>query len=463
MDSVKNVFAIPELRKRVLFTFGLLAVYRLGSKIPTPGINTTALADLADRAQGTMFGLYDMFSGNNLSQMTIFALGIMPYISASIILQLLTVVWPYLERLSKEGDLGRKKITQYTRYGTIGLSIVQALGIAFFLESNTNMTGGLPLVYNPGWGFRLMTIMTLTTGSVFVMWLGEQITERGIGNGMSLLIYAGIVVGLPTAIGATIAQLQTGEITLFRLILLLLVMILVVAAIVFVERGHRKVTVQYARRMVGRRMYGGASTHIPLKVNTGGVMPVIFASSILAFPATIASMPFLANNAVARGIVTQLGQGYPLYLLLYVSMIIFFAYFYTAIIFNPDDVAENMRKYGGFVPGIRPGKRTAEYIDSILARITLAGAIYLAAVALLPEFLLTGWKVEGIPFIGSQLDAALPGWITNGLGVQFYFGGTSLLIIVGVAMDTVQQVESQLIMRHYDGFMKKTRIRGRRG
>jgi preprotein translocase subunit SecY len=395
--------------------------------------------------------------------MTIFALGIMPYISASIILQLLTVVWPYLERLSKEGDLGRRKITQYTRYGTIGLSIVQALGIAFFLEANTNMTGGLPLVFNPGWGFRLMTILTLSTGSVFVMWLGEQITERGIGNGMSLLIYAGIVVGLPKAVAATIVQLQTGEIELFRLILLVAVMVLVVAAIVFVERGHRKVTVQYARRMVGRRMYGGASTHIPLKVNTGGVMPVIFASSILAFPATIASMPFLANNAVARGIVTQLGQGYPLYLLLYVGMIIFFAYFYTAIIFNPDDVAENMRKYGGFVPGIRPGKRTAEYIDSILARITLAGAIYLAAVALLPEFLLTGFKVEPIPFIGERLDAILPGWITNGMNVKFYFGGTSLLIIVGVAMDTVQQVESQLIMRHYDGFMKKTRIRGRRG
>ncbi|MCR4373668.1 MAG: preprotein translocase subunit SecY [Acidobacteria bacterium] len=461
MDSVKNIFAIPELRKRVFFTFGLLAVYRLGSKIPTPGVNTAALAELASRAQGTMFGLYDMFSGQNLSQMTIFALGIMPYISASIILQLLTVVWPYLERLSKEGDLGRKKITQYTRYSTIGLSIIQALAIAFFLEGNTNMTGGLPLVFNPGWGFRLMTVLTLTTGSVFVMWLGEQITERGVGNGMSLLIFAGIVVGLPSAVAATLTQLETGEITLFRLILLVAMMIAVVAAIVFVERGHRKVTVQYARRMVGRRMYGGASTHIPLKVNTGGVMPVIFASSILAFPATIA--PMFPQNGIAQGIVTQLSMGYPLYNLLYVTMIIFFAYFYTAIIFNPDDVAENMRKYGGFVPGIRPGKRTAEYIDGILARITLAGAIYLAMVALLPEFLLTGFKVEPIPFIGERLDAIVPGWITDGMNVQFYFGGTSLLIIVGVAMDTVQQVESQLIMRHYDGFMKKTRIRGRRG
>ncbi len=461
MDSVKNIFAVPELRKRVLFTFGILAVYRLGSKIPTPGINTAALAELAERAAGTMFGLYDMFSGNNLSQMTIFALGIMPYISASIILQLLTVVWPYLERLSKEGDLGRKKITQYTRYGTILLSIIQALGIAFFLESNTDISGGLPLVYNPGWGFRLMTVMTLTTGSIFVMWLGEQITERGIGNGMSLLIFAGIVVGLPTAITATLLQLQTGEMGLFTLIALTIVMVGVVAFIVFVERAHRKVTVQYARRMVGRRMMGGASTHIPLKVNTGGVMPVIFASSILAFPATVA--PMFQENGMAQGIVQQLSMGYPLYNLLYVTMIIFFAYFYTAIIFNPDDVAENMRKYGGFVPGIRPGKRTAEYIDGILARITLAGAIYLALVALLPEFLLTGFKVEPIPFIGEQLDAIMPSWITNGMNVQFYFGGTSLLIIVGVAMDTVQQVESQLIMRHYDGFMKKTRIRGRRG
>jgi preprotein translocase subunit SecY len=461
MDSVKNIFAIPELRKRVLFTFGLLAVYRLGSKIPTPGVNTAALAELASRAQGTMFGLYDMFSGQNLSQMTIFALGIMPYISASIILQLLTVVWPYLERLSKEGDLGRKKITQYTRYSTIALSIIQALAIAFFLEGNTNMTGGLPLVFNPGWGFRLMTILTLTTGSVFVMWLGEQITERGIGNGMSLLIYAGIVVGLPRAVGATLVQLQTGEMGPFRLIALVALMVGVIAAIVYVERAHRKVTVQYARRMVGRRMYGGASTHIPLKVNTGGVMPVIFASSILAFPATIA--PMFPQNGIAQSIVTQLSMGYPLYNLLYVTMIIFFAYFYTAIIFNPDDVAENMRKYGGFVPGIRPGKRTAEYIDGILARITIVGALYLAAVALLPEFLLTGFKVEPIPFIGEQLDAILPGWLTNGMNVQFYFGGTSLLIIVGVAMDTVQQIESQLIMRHYDGFMKKSRIRGRRG
>jgi preprotein translocase subunit SecY len=461
MDSLKNIFAIPELRKRVLFTFGILAAYRVGGHITTPGINTEALKDLTTQAASSnLFGLYDMFSGYNLSQMTVFALGVMPYISASIILQLLTVVWPYLERLSKEGELGRRKITQYTRYGTILLSIVQALGIAFFLES-TSQQGGFQIVDSPGWGFRLMTVLTLTTGSVLVMWLGEQITERGIGNGMSLLIYAGIVVGLPRAAFSTVQQLQRGELGPLTLVLLLALMVAVVAAVVFVERGHRRVAVQYARRMVGRRMYGGASTHIPLKVNTGGVMPVIFASSILAFPQTLRPM-FPANGFVDRAI-TQLGMGYPLYNLLYVGMIIFFAYFYTAIIFNPDDVAENMRKYGGFVPGIRPGKRTAEHIDQILARITLAGAVYLAAIALLPEILMTGFKVEPIPFIGEQLDAIVPRFITQGMGLTFYFGGTSLLIIVGVAMDTVQQVESQLIMRHYDGFMKKTRIRGRRG
>jgi preprotein translocase subunit SecY len=393
--------------------------------------------------------------------MTVFALGVMPYISASIILQLLTVVWPYLERLSKEGELGRRKITQYTRYGTIGLSLVQSAGIAVFLQNVAGSTGGLSLVQHPGVGFIVLTMLTLTTGSVLVMWLGEQITERGIGNGMSLLIYAGIVVGIPRGIVATMNQLSTNEMGLLRLLALILLMIAVVGAVVFVERGYRRVTVQYARRMVGRRMYGGASTHIPLKVNTGGVMPVIFASSLLAFPQTLKPM-FAANSFMDRAL-TQLSIGYPLYNLIYVTLIIFFAYFYTAIIFNPDDVAENMRKYGGFVPGIRPGKRTAEHIDGILARVTLAGAVYLAVIALLPEFMLTGFKVDSIPVIGEPLDAILPKWITNGMKVQFYFGGTSLLIIVGVAMDTVQQVESQLIMRHYDGFMKKTRIRGRRG
>ncbi len=461
MDSLRNIFAVPELRARVLFALALLGVFRIGHHIPTPGVNTEALALLAEQAQGTMFGLYDMFSGGNLSRVTIFALGVMPYISASIILQLLTVVWPYLERLSKEGELGRRKITQYTRYGTILLSVIQAASIAIFLERQTNIAGGLPLVYDPGWAFRFMTVLTLTTGSVFVMWLGEQITERGIGNGMSLIIYAGIVVGLPRAVMTTLDQLQTGEIGLIRLTLLVLLMVGVVAAIVYVERAHRRVTVQYAKRVVGRRQYGGSSTHIPLKVNTGGVMPVIFASSLLAFPATIAAV--FPPESWVQGVAQQLSWGMPLYNLLYVVMIVFFAYFYTAIVFNPDDVAENMRKYGGFVPGIRPGKRTAEYIDTILSRITLVGALYLAMVAILPEFLITGFKVAPIPFIGESLDAAMPSWVTNGLGVTFYFGGTSLLIIVGVAMDTVQQVESQLIMRHYDGFMKKARIRGRRG
>jgi preprotein translocase subunit SecY len=460
-DSLKNIFAVADLRKRVFFTLGLLAVYRVGGHITTPGVNHDALALLADQAKNTMFGLYDMFSGKNLSQMTIFALGIMPYISASIILQLLTVVWPFLERLSKEGELGRRKITQYTRYGTIILSVVQSLGIAIYLEHQTNIAGGLPLVYHTGWAFRLMTVLTLTTGTTFIMWLGEQITERGIGNGMSLIIYAGIVVNFPHAVLTTVEQLRTGQMGLFRLLLLIVLMVLVVAAIVFVERGHRRVTVQYAKRVVGRRMYGGSSTHIPLKVNTGGVIPVIFASSILGFPLTMQGMT--AEGTFLRRAIDQIAYGMPLYNLLYLTGIIFFCYFYTAIIFNPDDVAENMRKYGGFIPGIRPGKRTAEYIDTILTRITLVGAVYLALVALLPEFLISGFKVAPIPFIGERLDALMPQFITQGMNVQFYFGGTSLLIIVGVAMDTVQQVESQLIMRHYDGFMKKTRIRGRRG
>src|SRR6266446_12271 len=459
MESLKNVFAVSELRNRILFTLALLGVFRVGHHITTPGVNIAALAELARQMENTMFGMYDMFSGGNLSRVTIFALGIMPYISASIILQLLTVVWPYLEKLSKEGELGRRKITQYTRYGTILLSVVQALGIAIFLERQTKIAGGLPLVYNPGLAFRLMTVLTLTTGTTFIMWLGEQITERGIGNGMSLIIYSGIVVNLPRAVFQTFDQMRTGQLGLIRVLFLLVFMALVVAAIVFVERAHRRVTVQYAKRVVGRRMYGGSSTHIPLKVNTGGVIPVIFASSILAFPATIAGM---MKTSWGDSIAAQLAIGMPLYNLLYITGIIFFAYFYTAIIFNPDDVAENMRKYGGFIPGIRPGKRTAEYIDTILARITLAGAIYLALIAILPNFLISGFRVAPIPFIGEWLDAALPKFITEGLNVQFFFGGTSLLIMVGVAMDTVQQVESQLIMRHYDGFMKKTRIRGRR-
>ena len=461
IDKLKSIFAVSELRNRILFTLSILAVYRIGSVIPTPGINTEALAILADQTAGTMFGLYNMFSGGNLSRVTIFALGIMPYISASIIIQLLTVVWPYLERLKNEGELGRRKITQYTRYGTLLLCIVQALAIALFLERQTNIAGGLPLVYEGGLSFRLLTVLTLTTGTIFIMWLGEQITERGIGNGMSLIIFAGIVVGLPQAVITTVDQLRTGQIGLFRLIALLALMLLVIAAVVFIERGHRRVVVQYAKRVVGRRMTGGSSTHIPLKVNTGGVIPVIFASSILALPATVAGV--LPSGGWGQAVTDQMAYGMPLYYLLYISGIIFFAYFYTAIIFNPDDVAENMRKYGGFIPGIRPGKRTAEHIDTILTRITLAGSIYLALVAVLPDLLIVGLNVAPIPFIGDQLDALLPQFITQGMNVTFYFGGTSLLIIVGVSMDTVNQVESQLIMRHYDGFMKKTRIRGRRG
>ena len=461
LETLKNLFAVADLRNRVLFTLGMLAVYRVGNHIPTPGVNSEALRIMAEQAQNTLFGMYDMFTGGSLSRITIFALGVMPYISSSIILQLLTVVWPYLERLSKEGELGRRKITQYTRYLTLLLAAVQSLGIAIYLERQTQIAGGLPLVYDPGWSFRLGAMLTLTTGTMFIMWLGEQITERGIGNGMSLIIFAGIVVNFPRAVIATFSQLQTGQIGLLTLAILAVLMVGVIAAIIYVERGQRRITVQYAKRVVGRRQYGGSSTHIPLKVNTGGVIPVIFASSILTFPQTLVGM-FRPGGWVDSA-VRQIAYGMPLYNLLYVVGIIFFAYFYTAIIFNPDDVSENMRKYGGFIPGIRPGKRTAEYIDTILARITLVGAIYLALVAILPEFLLTGFKVAPIPFIGPTLDAALPRFVTQGLNVQFFFGGTSLLIVVGVAMDTVNQVESQLIMRHYDGFMKKTRIRGRRG
>src|SRR5215510_1583579 len=462
MDNpLKNLFAVGDLRNRVLFTLGLLVVYRIGNHIPTPGVNQEALRLFAEQAASSMFGLYNMFTGGSLARVTVFALGVMPYISSSIIIQLLTVVWPYLERISKEGELGRRKITQYTRYLTVVLAIVQAFGYALWLERSTEAPGGLPLVFDPGWGFRLMCVLTLTTGTMFVMWLGEQITERGIGNGMSLLIFAGIVVRLPNAMMSTFDQLSTGQIGPIRILFLLLMAVIVIGAIVFVERGHRRIVVQYAKRVVGRRQYGGASTHIPLKVNTGGVIPVIFASSILSF-FSMASPLFEPGTFIRRAL-DQVAYGMPLYNLLYVVGIVFFAYFYTSIIFNPDDVAENMRKYGGFIPGIRPGKRTAEHIDTILARITLVGALYLAVVALLPELLISGFKVAPIPLIGERLDAVLPAWFTQGLGVTFYFGGTSLLIVVGVAMDTVQQVESQLIMRHYDGFMKKTRIRGRRG
>jgi len=462
-DSLKNIFTVTDLRNRVLFTLGMLAVYRVGHNITVPGVNMAALAELARQMASTMFGLYDMFSGGNLSRVTIFALGIMPYISASIILQLLTVVWPYLERLSKEGELGRRKITQYTRYGTIVLSVVQALGIAIFLERQTKIAGGLPLVLHPGLAFRLMTVLTLTTGTCFIMWLGEQITERGIGNGMSLIIYSGIVVGLPRAVLQTIEQMRSGQIGLIRILILLVFMALVVAAIIFVERAHRRVTVQYAKRVVGRRMYGGSSTHIPLKVNTGGVIPVIFASSVLAFPLTFMQWLGVQDKPWLASLYHQLDYTMPLHNLLYFLAILFFCYFYISIIFNPMDVADNMKKYGGFIPGIRPGRRTAEFLDQILTRLTFVGAIYLGLIALLPQVLISGLNVQALPFIGPTLDAWLPRQLTQGLGLKFYFGGTSLLIVVGVAMDTVQQIESQLIMRHYDGFLKGARMRGRRG
>jgi preprotein translocase subunit SecY len=466
LQAIRNIWDVPDLRKRVLFTLGLLAVYRLGNHVPTPGINAQSLIDFFEQNRGNWFGLVDMFSGGNLAKVTIFALGIMPYISASIILQLLTVVWPFLEKLSKEGELGRRKITQYTRYGTVLLSIVQSFGIAVYLERMT-LANQFKIVEHPGWSFKFMTVLTLTTGTAFIMWLGEQITERGIGNGMSLIIFAGIVVGFPRGSIDTFQMIQRGELSLLAALLLLAGMFLVVGAIVFVERGQRRIPVQYAKRVVGRRVYGGQTTHLPLRVNTAGVIPVIFASSIIAFPQTIASF-FQANNAWMQAVSEQLRWGMPLYNILYVAFIIFFCYFYTAIVFNPDDVAENMRKYGGFIPGIRPGKRTSEYLDHILGRITFGGAIYLALVAVLPEFLITGFKVAPIPVIGPGLDMFFSnnnlGWITEGLHLNFYFGGTSLLIVVGVAMDTIAQVEAQLIMRHYDGFTGRggKRIRGRR-
>jgi len=438
----------------------LLAVYRIGAHIPTPGIDSEALSNFFANNQGTVFGFLDLFSGGNFRRLTIFALGIMPYITASIILQLLTVVWPYLEKLSKEGELGRRKITTYTRYLTVVLSAVQSAGIAIALQRQAGF------VVNPGIGFTLMTMLTLTTGTAFIMWLGEQITDRGIGNGMSLIIFAGIVVGLPRGILDVYEKVSTNEWSVLTVIVLMAIMIVVVAFIILVERGQRRITVQYAKRVVGRRVLGGQSTHLPLRVNTGGVIPVIFASSILTFPQTFGLVVKDNTSGFGRilaSVTDALRFGEPIYNLLYVVGIIFFCYFYTSIIFNPNEVADNMRKYGGFIPGIRPGKRTAEYVNSILTRITLVGALYLALIAIIPEFMITGFHVQSIPLIGRSLDSALPQWVTQGLRVNFYFGGTSLLIVVGVAMDTIQMVESQLIMRHYDGFLKKSRVRGRRG
>jgi preprotein translocase subunit SecY len=459
-SSIKNIFSIPDLRNRVLFTLAMLAVYRLGAFVPTPGINHDALLALFNAQAGTIFGFLDIFSGGNLRRFSIFALGIMPYITASIILQLATVVVPYLEKLSKEGELGRKKITQYTRYLTVVLTLFQGFMTAIALEKQ----GTGQIVLNPGWSFRLMVMITLTTGTAFIMWIGEQISDRGIGNGISLIIFAGIVVGLPHAMNVMVTNLLKHTWSLFTEIVLVIVMVVTVAAVVFVERGQRKIPVQYAKRVVGRRVYGGQATHLPLRVNSGGVIPVIFAASIVAIPQTLG---VVFPQTFLKTLAQQLGQGMPLYNLLYITGIIFFAFFYVSIIFNPMEVADNIRKYGGYIPGIRPGKRTAEHIDRILSRLTAAGGIYLVLVCLLPEFLITGFKVQPLPFIGRPLDDWLTtaglSVITTGLGVTFYFGGTSLLIVVGVAMDTVQQIESQLIMRHYDGFLKKGRIRGRRG
>jgi preprotein translocase subunit SecY len=464
LEKFANIFRVPDLRKRVLFTLAMLAVYRLGSHIPTPGINADALSQLFDQSAGGFLGYLNLFSGGNFRRLTIFALGIMPYITASIILQLLTVVYEPLAKLQKEGELGRKKITQWTRYLTVLLAALQSFVIALNLE---RAGGGMQLVINPGVPFILMTMLTLTTGSAFIMWLGEQITERGIGNGMSLLIFAGIVVGLPRAIFDLWGKVNTsawGGFTPFAVILLLAVMLFVVAFVVFVERSERRIPVQYAKRVVGRRMMGGQQTYMPLRVNSGGVMPVIFASSILSFPAMIAQVDMIKNSKAVSDIFKAIGYGEPLYTLIYALGIIFFAYFYVSIVFNPGDVSDNMRKYGGFIPGIRPGPRTKDYINDVLTRITLAGALYLIVISLIPEFMLTGIHLNHLPvWLGGSFFERLPNWMTNGLGVTFYFGGTSLLIVVGVAMDTVNQIESQLVMRHYEGFTPRSgRIRGRR-
>ena len=458
-EAFANVFRIPDLRRRILFTLGLLAIYRLGGHIPTPGIDANRLQEFFNQNSGGIFGFVDLFSGGMLRRLTIFALGIMPYITASIILQLLTVVVPTLEKLQKEGELGRRKITQWTRYLTVILALMQSFGIALTLEK---AEGGF--VLNPGVGFMLMTMLSLTTGTAFIMWLGEQITERGIGNGMSLIIFTGIVVGLPRAIQNIYEHVfVTKEWTPIHLIVILAMMVAVVGFIVLVERGERRIPVQYAKRVVGRRMMGGQSTHLPLKVNAGGVIPVIFASSLLAFPQTLMTVQFVKSSAFLSGMLNSIGGNQPLYYLLFCVLIIFFCFFYVSIIFNPNEAADNMRKYGGFIPGIRPGKNTADYMNKILTKITVVGGLYLSVLSLIPQIMIAGIKLQRLPLVGNWIDTYFPRWLLDGLNVNFYFGGTSLLIVVGVAMDTVNQVEAQLIMRHYEGFTPRAgRIRGRR-
>ena len=461
-EKIANIFRIPDLRKRVLFTLGLLAVYRIGAHIPTPGINAQALMQFFNQNSGSALGLFDMFTGGNLRRLTIFALGIMPYITASIIFQLLTVIYEPLAKLQKEGELGRRKITQWTRYVTVILAAIQSSAIGLTL---TQTATGQAMVTMPRYQFLPLCVLTLTAGTAFIMWLGEQITERGIGNGMSLLIFTGIVVGLPRGIYELYDKARTqawGAFTVPALAILVVGMIAVVAFIVYVERSERRINVQYAKRIVGRRMMGGQSTHLPLKVNSGGVMPVIFASSILSAPLLFANAQFVQNITWIRRLTEALRPGEPWYELLYILAIIFFAYFYISIVFRPDDIADNMRKYGGFIPGIRPGKRTSDFINDVLTRLTLVGAVYLIIISIIPTLLISGIHLNHLILVGPFFDR-LPAWVTNGLGVNFYFGGTSLLIVVGVAMDTINQVESQLIMRHYEGFSPKSgRVRGRR-
>ncbi|MDP2961082.1 MAG: preprotein translocase subunit SecY, partial [candidate division Zixibacteria bacterium] len=426
INTFQNIFKIPELRRKILFTLGILVVYRIGSHIPTPGVDAQALGEFFRQAGGSLLGLYDMFAGGAFAKATIFSLGIMPYISASIIMQLLGTVVPFFQKLQKEGEEGRRKITQYTRYGTVLISAVQAMATSLFLESIN--IGGRYAVSNPGMGFRLLTMLTFTSGTIFIMWLGEQITDKGIGNGISLIIFIGIIARFPNAVIEEIQNLLGGRRTIFTEAFLVALMLAVVAATVLVTRAQRKIPVQYAKRVVGRKMYGGQSTHIPLSVNAAGIIPIIFAQSIMFAPSTLAS--FFPNSEFMHMVTSWFDAGTILYSVVYGLLIVFFAYFYTAIVFNPVDLADNMRKYGGFIPGIRPGKRTSEYIDRILTRITLPGAIFFAILAILPYFLMK--KVN----------------------VNFYFGGTSILIVVGVALDTLQQIESHLVMRHYEGFMK---------